>query len=317
MTTHRCGLLLIVMALAPIAEVQAGSPVSMEIKCPVGGKTFTHIGTASMSQWGSRPDGKPYGSWTFPVPIPECPDNGLVIYREFSSDERKILKRVLATPEYQQMRGTETPYYRASWLMGQLNDPVENQLWFVQQAAWETDLDLQRKARYQEEFVRRASSEVKPEPPQDDLTWIVTQLRAVNALRELEKFDEALQLLNSVPLASLDVIVPEEKVTGTTPSGHGKYVENHNEIRAAQSRRSWLPYAETLRKVIVRHDPSSEPIDMLPVRVAARVCATGKSSAPEYKETCESDAVRQQMERAEKMRSLMSTPPKTEGEASR
>jgi hypothetical protein len=313
MLTYRCGLLLVMTALASIAEVQAGSPMPMEIKCPVGGKRFTHIGTATMSRWGSRPDGKPYGSWTFPVPIAECPDNGLVIYREFSKDEIKTLKRVLATPEYQQMRAAETPYYRASWLMGQLNDPVENQLWFLQQASWETDLDLPRKARYQEEFVRRARSEVKPAPPQDELGWIVTQLRAVNALRELEKFDEALQLLDAVPLASLDVVVPEEKVSGTTPSGLGKKVENYGEIRAAQSRRSWLPYADSLRKVIARHDPSSEPIDMLPVRVAAGICATRQFTAPEYKQVCESDAVRQQLDRAEKMRSLNSSPPQTDG----
>jgi hypothetical protein len=301
--------LLCAVAHGLAAVVQAGTPMPVDMKCPVGGKKFTYISTSSMSQWGSRPDGKPYGSWTFPMPLAECPDNGLAMYRDFSKPEIKTLKALLATPEYRQLRSADTPYYRAYWLMGRLNDPLDQRLWVLQQASWESDLNPARKRRYQEEFVQEAKGYSRPEPPQDDLGWIATQLRAANALRELEKFDEAMQLLDATPRESLDVPVPGEKVSGTTPSGLGKTVENYGEIQAARSRRSWLHYAEALRAVIVRHDPSSEPIDMVPTRVAAQMCVHRASSAAEYTQVCNSEAIKQQLEKAEKIRSLLDTQP--------
>jgi hypothetical protein len=305
----RPGAWLCMVAIASFTGAQAGSPMPVEMKCPVGGKKFTYISTASMSQWGSRPDGKPYGSWTFPMPLAVCPDNGLAMYRNFSKPEIKTLKGLLATPEYQQLRSADTPYYLAYWLMDRLGDPLDQRLWVLQQASWESDMNPVRKRRYQEEFVQRARGYSRPEPPQDDLGWIATQLRAANALRELEKFDEALQLLDSTPRESLDVAVPGEKVSGTTPSGLGKTVENYGEIQAARTRRSWLHYAEALRAVIVRHDPSSEPIDMVPVRVAAQMCVSQPSSAAEYTQVCHSEAIKQQLEKAEKIRSLLNSPP--------
>lgn len=299
----------LMLALALVSEVQGGSPVSVQMKCPVGGKKFTYISTASMSQWGSRPDGKPYGSWTFPMPLPECPDNGLVVYREFNKDELKSLKTLLASPEYRQLRSDgDVPYYRAYWLMGKLGDPAINQLWVLQQATWESDGQPPRKLRYQDEFVRRARALPKPEAGEDDLPWMVMQFRAANALRELERFEEATQLLDAIPLGSLDVPVPAEKVSGTTASGLGKQIENYGEIRAAQSRRSWMSYPEQQRIAIARHDSSSEPLDMVPLRVAMDLCPTYPRAAPEYKTVCESEAMRAQLEKARKMRELMSQP---------
>ena len=283
----------------------------VEMKCPVGGKKFTYISTPTMSRWGSRPDGKPYGSWTFPVPLPECPDNGLVMYREFSKPEIKTLKGLIAAPEYRPGLDKDTPYYRAYWLMGKLGDPVDNQLWVLQQASWEADMTPALKQRYQQEFVQAMRAWTKPAPPADDLAWIVLEMRAVNALRELERFDEALQLLDSIPLSSLDVAVPAEKVSGTTPSGYGKYVENYGEIRAAESRRTWLKYAALLRTVITRHDSSSEPLDMVPLSVAVQLCVTYPRSLPEYQAVCESEAAQKQREKDEKMRAILSAPAET------
>jgi hypothetical protein len=53
-----------------------------------------------------------------------------------------------------------------------------------------------------------ANRGAKPESG-DDLEWIATQARAVNALRELGQFDAALALREKkLPLQSLDVPVP-------------------------------------------------------------------------------------------------------------
>jgi hypothetical protein len=290
MKRHRALMIIGVLALG--AASHGGSPLPKKMKCPVGGKSFTYITTAAMSQWGARPDGKPYGSWTFPMPLPECPGNGLVVYRDFSGDEVKALKSLLATPEYQQLRRDETPYFRAYWLMGKLGDPDDEQIWTIQQAAWESDAEPARKTRYQQEFVARARALVHPQAGQDDLLWIVTQMRAANALRELGSFDAASQLLDSIALTSLDVPVPAEQVTGTTPSGAGKHIGNYSEIRAAQNRRSWLGYAESLRAVIARRDASSEPLDMIPQRMAAEKCRSYPTDALEYRLVCGPEAMK-------------------------
>jgi hypothetical protein len=297
------------LALALVCAAWAGSPMPVQMKCPVGGKKFTYISTATSSQWGSRPDGKPYGSWTFPMPLPECPDNGLVMYREFKPAEIKLLKKLLASSEYRQLlSNADVPYYRAYWLMGKLGEVAVDQVWVLQQAAWEADLRPELKKRYQDEFVQRVRALPRPEDAQGEMTWIVMSFRAANALRELARFDEALQLLDAVPTASLDVPVPAEKVIGTTESGLGKKIENYGEIRAAQSRRSWLSYPEQQRVAIARHDSSSEPIDMVPLRVAMDLCLTYPRSTPEYQKVCESEAMRAQLARAKKMRELMSQP---------
>jgi hypothetical protein len=282
------------LILAPHAA-WAGMPVMKEMKCPVGGKKFTYETTASFTRWGSRPDGKPYGSWVFPLAFPVCPDNGLVVYGEFSPDEVEILKPLVASDTYQAMRKVDTPYYLAQWLMREFDAPPQNVLWMLLQASWEADGNAALKARYQREYVELAAKYPKPESG-DDLDWIVTQARAVNALRELGQFDAALALQEKLPLHSLDVPVPEEKVSGTTPSGLGKQIENGAQIRAAEARRSWIAYFDKMKVVIQRGDASAEPLDMIPARVAAEHCMKQPDlSKPEIKSVCESEPVTKAM----------------------
>jgi hypothetical protein len=159
------------------------------------------------------------------------------------------------------------------------------------QASWEADGNPALKTRYQREYIELAAKYPKPESG-DELEWIVTQARAVNALRELAHFDAALALLETMPLQSLDVPVPEEKVSGTTPSGLGKIIDNAEEIRAARGRRSWIAYFEKMKAVIQRGDASPEPLDMIPARVAAEHCMKQPDlSKPEIKAVCESEPV--------------------------
>jgi hypothetical protein len=69
--------------------------------CPIGGKAFTFNTTSSHSSWGARPDGKPYGSWAFPLALPECPDNGLVLFKDYTPEEVAKLEPIVASEAYQ------------------------------------------------------------------------------------------------------------------------------------------------------------------------------------------------------------------------
>lgn len=229
----------------------AGRPVTETMTCPIGGGSFSFTTTASYSTYGERPDGKPYGSWTFPLALPECPDNGLVLYKQYTAEEVAKLEPLVASEAYQALRKEDTPYYRAYWLMKQMGLGPERYLWALLQAGWEAQDRPELRKRYLAELAE-ASAAVPPRP--EDLNWIGMEGRAVNALRELGRFDEALARLAKVPLASLDV-----------PAGAGASQE-------AKSRRGWHTFFTAIKPVIERRDPSIEPLDMLPRSVAFGRC---------------------------------------------
>lgn len=265
-------------ALAWVAPVAAGTPYLVKIACAVGGKKFEHVRTASYSTWGTRLDGKPYGSWEFPNPLPVCPDNGLVMFDEFSKAQVATLARLIADPEYRVMTDRDTPYYRAHWLHRRLEGNPVDTAWLLIQASWEADGAPDLKRRYQQEYV----AAIRGLPREGDVdTWTIMQLRAVNGLRELGDFEAAQALLASVPLAEFDVPVPEEHTDGTTPSGLGKVLTNYEEIRAAKRKRGFLAQAETLRRLIAERDAASEPLRLMPAREAAARCKSEAGSLSE------------------------------------
>jgi hypothetical protein len=262
-------------------EAQAGFPVQTKETCAVGGEKFTYVTTGSYSTWGARPDGKPYGSWEFPLALPECPGNGLVMYRDFTADEKKRLKDLLASAEYKAMRGRETSYYRAAWLERALVPGSADAPWILLRAVWQTDADPVLKARYHREFVAAATALTKPQSG-DDLNWLALQARAVNSRRELGEFDEALAHLKALPTASLDVTVSE-------PTD-----KNYEAVEAAQNRRGWLAFLKGIETAIARRDASAEPLDLLPPEVAADLCLDmGDKAAAE--QVCAAEEVAKMM----------------------
>ncbi|HYE28396.1 MAG TPA: hypothetical protein VEA61_09205 [Allosphingosinicella sp.] len=244
------------LALAAVPAA-AGMPVTETMTCPIGGGSFSFTTTASYSTYGERPDGKPYGSWTFPLALPECPDNGLVLYKDYTSEEVAKLEPLVASEAYQALRREDTPYYRAYWLMKAMGLGPERYLWALLQAGWEAEAKPELRQRYLAELAE-ASAAVPAQP--GDLNWIGMEGRAINALRELGRFDEALARLDKVPVASLEVEMP---------AGAGAPQEA---IAQARSRRSWHAFLSGLRAVIERRDSSIEPLDMLPRSVALGRC---------------------------------------------
>jgi hypothetical protein len=233
------------------APAVAGMPVTETMTCPIGGGTFPFTTSASYSTFGERPDGKPYGSWTFPLALPECPTNGLVLYKDYTPEEVAKLEPLVASEAYQALRKEDTPYYRAYWLMKAMGVDPERYLWALLQASWEAESKPDLRKRYLAELAE-ASAAVPRRP--GDLNWIGMEGRAVNALRELGRFDEALARLAEVPVASLDVA-----------AGPGASQE-------AKTRHAWHGFFTAIKPAIERHDSSIEPLDLLPRTVAFGRC---------------------------------------------
>jgi hypothetical protein len=276
----------------PSLPASAGMPYPQTVKCPVGGKSFEHVTTASYSTWGSRPDGKPYGSWRFPMKLPKCPDNGLIVFDEFTPDEVKRLELLVGGAEYRAIRDRETDYFLAAWLMERLGRPPIDVAWMIVQASWEADGRPDLKARYQALYVERIRALPKS---RDGIDWLIMQGRAVNGLRELKRFNEAKALLATLDRAPLDVSIPKRK-TGRTKSEQRGEVGNEEEIEEAENKRAFLRYFKQLGDALDARDSSAEPLRMIPAQEAAAICqrSAGRLSRTD-KAYCESRPIRKEM----------------------
>lgn len=242
----------------------AAAPVAPRaMTCPIGGASFQFQPVAPPVVAGERPDGKPVGGVKFPIALPECPDNGLVLYKEYEPDEVAKLEPLVESEAYRALLKNETQYYRAYWLMREMELAPELYLWALLQASWEAEGKPELRKRYLEELVE-ASAKVPARS--GDLAWIGMEGRAINALRELGRFDEALERLDKVPLEGLDAPAP----TGAAATPQA--------LAQARSRRGWRTFFAEIRPVIERRDSSTEPLDLLPRSYAAGRCldAAGK-----------------------------------------
>lgn len=242
------------LTLLPAVPTPAGAWLGAITRttCPVGGEAFTYMETGSQSVWGMRPDGRAFGSGPFPATLPVCPTSRLPMYRDFTPEEVARLPALMDTPEFRVMRIADTPYYMAAWLEARLAPGSEEEAELLLRASWETDDNPNRKARYQEAFIAAARA-MKPRP--DDIEWVLIQIRAANALRELGRFDEATRALRAVPKAALG-----------DPS-----------LTEAQ-RRGWREHLATLEGLMVRRDAASEPLDAIPPAMAAHRCRQAKET---------------------------------------
>lgn len=260
MLTHFASVLAAVLttaAIPPPPPPVPGQPLpplhigSTDMTCPIGAQHFTAVTTNMWSITGRRPDEKPYSEVPFPRPLPECPDNGLVVFASFTPSEVAELEHWIATPTYQSMRKTESPFYRAYWLSMKIHRPEADSIEQLLPAIWEAkELDRNdprrpRTTRYQRVLIG-AVDRITPAVSLDDRIWLRSQ--AANALREMGKFDSAERVRQSA----------EADLPQTT--------------RPALS-----DYLQKLKAVIARHDRSDEPLDMIPDVQAALLCQNSRN----------------------------------------
>lgn len=253
--------LVLALAFAAIAPAHAGMPVTQEMTCPVGGEKFSFTTTGSYSTWGGRPDGKPYGSWRFPLDLPECPGNGLVVYKEFASADLPRLRALVDSADYKALR-KERPYYRAAWLMRGMGESAADVAWNINVASWQADGEPALKRRYQEEFVRAVDA-LGSDAGGSKVERFAMEIRAANAERELGRFDAAAARIGRVPRPALPAAAAPAKA-GSAAGWRAR--------EDLERRRGWNGFADALAVVIKRRDPSSEPLDMLDGRTRRARC---------------------------------------------
>jgi hypothetical protein len=259
------------------APGRAGTPYTQQMTCPIGGETFAFTTTGSYSTWGSRPDGKPYGSWTFPLDLPECPSNRLIVYKEeFSPAELERLGGLIARPEYRALAG-EAQYYRLYWLLREMGEPPLDALWALVRAGWQAETS-ERRNRYLEEFAA-GMARIAGDP--SNAAEFAMRGRWINALRELGRFTDASALLVRTSMEPLRQAVDDPQ-----------QAEQHEGL---------LGYYDLLRRLIDRRDARAEPLDAIPPRVAVAHCLEEASMLHEADRAfCASRS--EEVERARRMR---------------
>jgi hypothetical protein len=233
-------------------------------KCPVGGEKFNALEVGSSTSWGQRPDGRDYG--TLPIwPLKVCPKNGFVIFDDvFSSEELRQLTDAVNSPDYQALvKAGEVPHYRASWLAGRINRPIEQRAGFLMQAGWDSDDLAERKQRYQREFADLALQLDLQTAGKNENFWL--SLRGVNALRELGDFEKA-----AVRIAAL------------------KSAKNYPTDRDEKKGADWLILG--LSRLIEDRNAFSEPTNMIPADIAKERCAGIERLQGVEVEACEKNA---------------------------
>lgn len=207
--------------------------------------------------YGVRPDGRPYSYLPFPLPLPECPTNRLVIFDEFSSDEIARLNDLIGSREYSEHIDQETSYYRGYWLAARLDRDEGVVLSLLLRAVWEatpammgainTSKNRARARRYNVEFVQRVEDHWNSIATDERMVFYG---RAANAYRVLGNFSKA-ERMRERALSALQT-TPEKVAEG------------------------WEDYLAKLNEAILRRDRSVEPLDMIPERQIKFACEERK-----------------------------------------
>lgn len=243
------GAILAILSIAASAPAAASTFFEVTKKCPVGGEKVKFFDQGSSTSWDALPDGMPSGSGPYPYHLPQCPKNGLVIYRDFDGPTVARLTPIVLGREYQALRAIETPYYLACWIARKLGDSDVAGLLIA--AGWEAkndDPESPRARRYADELIALVAA-----MPVDDSSFesIALRARAANALREKGDFAAAEALRSSIKIA--------QGAGGTSDD-------------AADNRMGWAAFLTALSAPIARGDRSRAPIDMIGEREAAFRC---------------------------------------------
>ncbi len=186
--------------------------------CPIGGEKFDSRVVLSGYQRGQRLDFRPYGAIVSPAPLPKCPGNGFVMYKnEFSSEEIAKLKPIVASREYQALQKQHRTYFLAAYLEEKMGEATDRS--FASRylrASWQAEgswspggtadnLDPQDRAllvRYRTLALEKLNAALAKDE-RGSKEWLTGMLLAAELERLLGRFDAAKKRLAELPAADV------------------------------------------------------------------------------------------------------------------
>lgn len=177
----------------------AGIPIQEKKVCPVGGQKFETTGTVSCSSFGMTQDFflKRPSSCDFVTRLPQCPDNKLPLYKEFTPSEVKLLEEYLASEDYLAIEGRSRFYIAKKiddFLVAKGSTPVMNFSYLL--GGLQHDRGLTENDSEYRQWVMAAGVEEIGKADAGDVPYI-RMLMAYTAYLD-GQFDEAKTLLEAV-----------------------------------------------------------------------------------------------------------------------
>jgi hypothetical protein len=179
-------------ALLVLFVAQLGAASAATVVCPIDGKPFNYDPPLSEPLRGRDLDMRPVAGYRTPWPLPKCPENGFIVYKNggYSADEIAKLRTFVASERYQSMLKIHTGYYLAAVLRREAGDPVYDVAWSLAEATWEVADDPARYKAYAEEALATFNS--LPDGSRLDRRQnVLREMMSGELERRLEMFDAA------------------------------------------------------------------------------------------------------------------------------
>lgn len=147
------------LVLLPIIA-QAGTPITTQLTCSIGGEKFEITETASCSMNGERRMSfAPTSSCDFITRLPQCPGNFLPMYRDFSEEELTLLRDYMQSESYESnVDGSR--YYLAYIIEKYLADNPSQAFWILLSGLWYDSAIAFENQRFMEAFFFEAIGEL-------------------------------------------------------------------------------------------------------------------------------------------------------------
>ena len=206
-TRFRVQVLLIVALLMVGADARGLTLDIVDFTCPVCETEFEYQIAMSGTAFGRRLDLKRIGPIMSPWPMPQCPDCGLVLFKdEFGEDELADLIPYVRSDEYQSISRENTPYYFFAHILEHFGSSPIDVGFVMLQASWQAD-DLQNHEQllaYLRESLGQFAVFLE-ESSAEEPTYLTVQLLCGEIERRLSRFAAARERYSSL-LAGKTVI---------------------------------------------------------------------------------------------------------------
>jgi hypothetical protein len=210
-------------ALLPPQAASALTLGKQDFTCPIGGEKFSADVVNSYTRFGIRLDLRPIGAMLSPIPLPVCPGNGFVMFKDkFTPEEIKAIEPIVLSDDYRRARKDNVDRYMVAFMRERLGGATAIELGrLYQMASWEAEgryaSDAKQKsekpelvARYRALAIEKFDSFLKNDHSLSQ-DWWTTAIVTAELERMLGRFDAAEQRIAALPMDKLAADSPMRK----------------------------------------------------------------------------------------------------------
>jgi hypothetical protein len=216
-----------VLSLGLVPTTYGMTVMKKEVICPIDGQSFLARRVMSISTKGIGLDFRLLGAVMSPMPLPQCPGNGFVMYKDsFSPVEIEKFRAFVGSEQYQRWVGHQTPYFLVAQLKAEAGEPNSAIADALLNATWEAKEPVQYRAYAEAALAAfdRELAEVAADSD-DDRRRAKVMLVVIELERRLGRFDrartrlEALRDPSALPEPMRSMVAQQRALIGQQDAG--------------------------------------------------------------------------------------------------